>query len=393
MRKVALSLVLGASILTMAACGEEAKEPASETTTVTEKKEETKKEETKSGEFLNPELATLTGGKVESVLSTKLDKVFDGPGVKITVEAYDLVKITDITNLDNSFHFEDKKEGYAVTMKVKVENKSDKTAFISDYSFNLKNSKKNLGAKLFPASQKSLGNKNSQLPAGESWEGVLTYPMSENVFNIMTSDPVNFHIDAITEDGKSSNVLLPKNQIPIALNAEGQKQVASAAGQYPDEIVQRNYGTKEVLKEQKDLNITNDFDGLQLTVNGIQYAKVTPDSQHARLFTDFKDGINSVTVKIDVKNNSQFDFDSNDFSPWLITNNSTKRQKQSTIIEDNSKTIKKGEQKTIYVNFLMNKLDYDGLSKIALNYTTFFSSSAGKTVIRADKDVELPFQK
>jgi hypothetical protein len=303
------------------------------------------------------------------------------------------VKISGITNYDHSYHFDDQKDGYAVTVKVKLENKSDKIAHATDYMFTLKNSKENIGAKLSPKSQKSLGNNETKLKAGESWEGVLTYPMSENDYKAMISAPINLEISAFVEDGKAANVLLPKQQVPIALNEEGKKQVENAAGQYPDEIIQKHYATKEILKEQKDLKLENEFNGLHMTVNGIQYAKVTPVAEYARLFTSFKDGINSITIKLDVKNNTEFDFDTTGISPWLLLNNSSRLQSQGAIFETNEKSIKKGEQKTLYVTYLMNKLDYDGLSKLGLRYSSFSSISAGKTVMEPNTEIELPFQK
>ncbi|UTR13134.1 DUF5068 domain-containing protein [Salipaludibacillus sp. LMS25] len=51
-------------------------------------------------------------------------------GFNITVEVYEVVKVTDI-NLSQAFWFDDEREGYVVTAKATLENTRDNNVYYS----------------------------------------------------------------------------------------------------------------------------------------------------------------------------------------------------------------------------------------------------------------------
>ena len=65
-----------------------------------------------------------------------------------------------------------------------------------------------------------------------------------------------------------------------------------------------------MLFEKVDINETKEIDGVKITLNGVQYANVTPTEAYSNSFSNFGDsGLVALTAKMTIENGSDTPFD------------------------------------------------------------------------------------
>ena len=73
--------------------------------------------------------------------------------------------------------------------------------------------------------------------------------------------------------------------------------------QYPDTILDRNMGEKELLDSGEDLAATQEEEEIVVTVDGYQVSKLIPNADYAESVEEIPGGLVLVNVKVDLQNN------------------------------------------------------------------------------------------
>lgn len=157
---------------------------------------------------------------------------------------------------------------------------------------------------------------------------------------------------------------------------------------FPDRLTRDAVAKKEILAEQ-NLDQSQTADNLEVTLEGIQYTKLTPASSYESSFTGFQDPnkIVAATAKLKVKNDSNQAIPLSELGAFLET--PTYRILNHNILEADTGEIDPGKTSTKYVVFLMDQKDFKKEDTFSLRISSVLDKEE-KDLLAADLTFDLP---
>lgn len=412
-KKLALSAI-ALIILLLGACGtkqndkkDEVKPAATEEKTekdaekdAEQKEEEEEKESAEKeddGAVLNSYIEEETGGDVQVIYTNK------NPGLKhaysddvtIEIDEYQIVHVSNM-NESRKVDFDDQDEGYVLTYKMTLDNKSDEDVYysggvslLSDDGVDYIIPRKHLVDRDEWLKDDSKENA-SQFSKGKSFTGMNAHTMTKAQFEKLKSPTLK--IDALFLNDDVAQKLGEEAVFKLPFNDEGAKKAETASELYQDKMVTDNIADKEVFFEKTDINETKEIDGVKITLNGVQYVDVTPTAAHAERFKNFGDGgLVAITVKTTIENGSETPFDK-----FLIERKLTIDENRGTMLNQGmlepsySGIFNPGDKDEILTVFLFRKDEFDIFKKFDLQVGPFSDENAKRLFKEKSVTFNLP---
>ena len=277
-----------------------------------EEVEEVEKEEAAAsadGEMLNNYLAEETGGDIE-IISTN-----QAPGlthaysddVSITIDEYQVVQVTNM-NESSKASFNDEDEGYVLTYKWTLDNQSDEEVSFNGGVFLYSDDAiEHLVGRSHFVDRDEWMNDDSHdtvsLYTKGSFTGKAAHMITKAQFEKLDSPRLTISTPYLEGDvsksfGEEAVFFLPFTE-------EGTKKAESTSKLYADKMVTDSVADKELFFSKEDINEEQSIDDVKITVEGVQYATITPTAGHAERFSNFGDGpLVALTIKYKVDNGS-----------------------------------------------------------------------------------------
>ena len=405
-------MIMACLILVITACGNEKEETKKEdnkkeeaTEEVSAEKKETKDsvaakgEETAasvSSDILNPAIAEKTEGNVE-VLYTNKEPNYSNEmkGLKVNVEEYQIVKVSDI-NADTAYFFKDQSEGYIVTAKVNINNESGRDLYYN----NTHRIQYGTIYETIPGKWRDLVDEKDYLVKrrgedvglvkdGEKITGLLNFIMTNEEFKAISNTTPKYIIEGGAADNKRFEGSFGADS-PAFDFVIGEQQAEKLAAQpkvFQDKLTSDNMATKKLLYENLKINEANNIDQVNLTLEGIQYAEITPSEATKSMFRNFNEsGIIALTMKFKVENKSDQPLNINSISAFLRANdNQMSYMSQPSLEPDQQREpLEPGTTGEILHVFLIEKDLFSITKKLKLEYGPFRGKD-GKDLFKGKK--------
>lgn len=364
--------------------------------------EETTEFDITSTENWNPAIEEETGGKVE-VLYTNPEANYtnDLDGLIVTVEGYQIVHVTDMNQSQEPYF--DGLEGYIVTIKATTENTTGK-----DLKYN--NIMRIQLADQFdyiPSDHKFYVLENWQIwrdrdaeesgwfKAGEKIEYLLAFTFSNEEFARMKSVEPKFIIEGlVSENDDFSDSFGEEAYFDFVYSEEQAKAVANAPDFYPDRMTTDNWVTKEMIYEKTDIHETQEIDGFKVTLEGIQFTKITPNETSKERFRNFPDpNLVALTVKVTYENGSnEVVWNSSPRAALDVNENEFRYLTQSMVANYSPDNLEPGASGEQYLVFIFEEKYFNLYETFSLEVGPF---SGDNGTLFGEKSVafELPFER
>ncbi|WIY62192.1 DUF5068 domain-containing protein [Bacillus arachidis] len=269
-----------------------------------------------------------TQGKTKVLYENKEPQLHKLQDVSVSLDNYTLVELNDFhTNFDIPFNRQT--NGGVILAHYTVKNSSNKDAYYmptlnitftgatKDYS-NYKD--------LIPTEEQlteKLSPKNNYLvEAGKSVSGYVAYPFSkDDLTKILGLSTVSVMVpEAQANKGKFDAPIGSPGKFALSLNQQGSEKTAADKAFYQDKVTVDNMGEKTMLSEKSNINKSEQLGNTNVTLEGYQFTKFTPNSVEAPRFKNFKNGIVLMTVKFKLDNKEPEDIGLSSLSSTLRVN-------------------------------------------------------------------------
>ncbi|SDZ07720.1 DUF5068 domain-containing protein [Bacillus sp. 166amftsu] len=269
-----------------------------------------------------------TQGKTKVLYENKEPQLHKLQDVSVSLDNYTLVELNDFhTNFDIPFNRQT--NGGVILAHYTVKNGSNKDAYYmptlnitftgatKDYS-NYKD--------LIPTEEQlteKLSPKNNYLvEAGKSVSGYVAYPFSkDDLTKILGLSTVSVMVpEAQANKGKFDAPIGSPGKFALSLNQQGSEKTAADKAFYQDKVTVDNMGEKTMLSEKSNINKSEQLGNTNVTLEGYQFTKFTPNSVEAPRFKNFKNGIVLMTVKFKLDNKEPEDIGLSSLSSTLRVN-------------------------------------------------------------------------
>ncbi|WP_026590630.1 DUF5068 domain-containing protein [Bacillus sp. UNC437CL72CviS29] len=269
-----------------------------------------------------------TQGKTKVLYENKEPQLHKLQDVSVSLDNYTLVELNDFhTNFDIPFNRQT--NGGVILAHYTVKNSSNKDAYYmptlnitftgatKDYS-NYKD--------LIPTEEQlteKLSPKNNYLvEAGKSVSGYVAYPFSkDDLTKILGLSTVSVMVpEAQANKGKFDAPIGSPGKFALSLNQQGSEKTAADKAFYQDKVTVNNMGEKTMLSEKSNINKSEQLGNTNVTLEGYQFTKFTPNSVEAPRFKNFKNGIVLMTAKFKLDNKEPEDIGLSSLSSTLRVN-------------------------------------------------------------------------
>src|SRR5690606_14561915 len=276
--------------------------------------EKTNEKASGDGAILNPYIAEETGGDVEVVFTNTNPGMIHhySDEVSMSIDEYQIVHVSNM-NESAKYNFDDEEEGYVLTLKMTLDNQSSEAVNYADgMMINTDDGMDYLKRKShFVNRDEWLKDDStegaSQYSSGKSFTGMFAYAMTKAQYEKLQLPMVK--IDALWKNDDTSDRIGDDGYFPLPVNDAGLEKAKAVANLYPDKMVTDSIADKELIFAKEDINETQEFEGIKVTLHGVQYADVTPTEAHAERFTNFGDnGLVAITAKYTIENGSDVAF-------------------------------------------------------------------------------------
>ncbi|MEH6943181.1 DUF5068 domain-containing protein [Bacillus sp. JJ722] len=398
-----------AAVLVLAACGNDEKastdekKPKEEETTKTSEEPKANEEskastedasETKpTNELLNPNIEKETDGKVE-VLYTNNDPKFvkDFDGFKVSVDAYQMVKVTDMDQ-GVAIKFDDQTEGYVLTSKVTITNGTNEAKYYNNshnirmrdqYDYISSNMRDFIAEEDIIASKKE--TETSKFAANETVTGLMTFKFTNEEFAILQTVKPKYVIEGGLANNSSFEGSNNEEGIFDFVYSEEQGQtVASNSQFYQDELTTGNLADKKMIFEKSGINDTKPLGEAEITLDGVQYTEIIPTEANKDIFRNFGDsGIVALTMKLNINNKSTTPLDVSSLISMLTVDDNRAKYMSEGMVEPDTKEIAPGETGEKYHVFLMRKDEFGLYKKFELEFGPLVGPD-GKSLFKSKK--------
>jgi len=156
----------------------------------------------------------------------------------------------------------------------------------------------------------------------------------------------------------------------LPLSDEGAENATATSELYPDKMVTDNVADKELIYSKEDMNESQKIGGVNVTLEGVQYAKVTPTAGHEQRFSNFGDGpLVAVTAKFAVENASDEDFSKFLIEKKLILDQNRGTMRSEGMLEPSVQgDLKPGESDEVIAVFLFREDEFNLLKELSLEF-------------------------
>ncbi|WP_025151420.1 DUF5068 domain-containing protein [Bacillus sp. H1a] len=300
-----------------------------------EKKDTAKEKESKDTKAKSNDYSTLisymekeTQGKTKVIYENKEPKVHKLQDVSVSLDNYSLVELNDF-HTDFNIPFNNQTNGGVILAHYTVKNDSQKDVYYmpnlnitftgakKDYS-NYKDllpKEEQLTTKLSPSN-------NYLVKAGESISGYIAYPFGkDDLTKVLELSTVSVQVpEAQANKGKYDAPIGSAGTFALSLNKKGDQKVSTDTAFYQDKATAQNMGEKTMLSEKANINKSEQLGSTNVTLDGYQFTKFTPNSVEAPRFENFKNGIVLLTVKFKLDNKETEDISPSPISSKLSVN-------------------------------------------------------------------------
>lgn len=376
-----------------------------ETTEAEEEKEEETEEadasantQNESAENINPTIEEETGGDIEIVYTNSnpgLTHAYSDK-VAISIEEYQIVHVSNM-NESAKYNFDDEEEGYVITYKLAFENNLDEDVFFNVSTMMLSDDgTENLYMKSGLVDREDWlkgGKENAgrQYAPGK-YTGMQSYTMTKAQYERLSAPTYTIDIPLLEDD---YNKKIGKDAVfKIPFNEEGAEKASKSSALYADKMVTDMIADKELFFAKEDMNETQKFDDVTITLEGVQFADVTPTKAHASRFTNFGDGpLVALTAKFQIKNDSK-----EAIAKSLIDKRLILDQNRGTMLSQGMLEpflhgdLNPGESEEILAVFLFRKDEFGLLKELKLQFGPFADSNAKKLFKEKSVTFDLPMK-
>lgn len=390
------------SALLLGACGNEEDEKESVSTTsnqeVTEENDSEKLEqEQESGPILNTFLAEDLDADVEVVFTNKNPELKHAysDDVFIQIDEYQIVHVTNMAESSKT-NFDGEDEGYVLTYKMTLVNDSDEDVFyaggvslLSDDGMDYIIPRNYLVAREQWLKDDSTDNP-SQYSKQSSFTGMNAHAMTTEQFNKLVAPTLT--IDKLFLNDDVSQRLGENAVFKIPFNEEGTEKAAATSQLYADQMVTDNIAEKELFFEKTDINETKNIDGVEITLNGVQYADVIPTEANKPRFSNFGDSdLVALTAKITIENNSDTPFEKAFVDRKLIIDENRGTMFNEGMLEPAYRgLLNPGETEEYITVFLFRKDEFGIYKKLELQVGPLKDSKAAPLFKESSVTFDLP---
>lgn len=286
-------------------------EDTGEDNTVSDEKE---KDKISTGEVLNPYIEELTGGDIE-VVFTNNEPDFThaySDQVKMTIDQYQIVHVTNMNESAKSY-FDGEEEGYVLTLQMTLDNQSeDEVSYAGGISLLTDDATENIRRSTTFVDReqwlKDDSTEGASLYSKGTFTGFDAFMITKDQFE-KSQLPI-LKIDALWRGEDVSDRIGEQGVLPLPFSDAGIEKAKATADLYPDKMLTDSIAEKEVFFAKEDINESQTIDKVKVTLNGVQYANITPTDGHKERFKNFGDGpLVALTAKFTIENNSDVPFE------------------------------------------------------------------------------------
>ncbi|ARK32884.1 DUF5068 domain-containing protein [Halalkalibacter krulwichiae] len=363
-------------------------------------KSDTEQKDNNVGTFLNPYLAEDLNADVKVIYTNT------NPGLKhefsedvvINIDEYQIVHVSNMNESSKS-NFDEEDEGYVLTYKMTLVNDSDEDVYYAGGVSLLSDD----GTEYIIPRQhlvdreqwlKDDSNDNfSQYSKGATYTGMNAHSMTKAQFDKLSSPTLK--IDAFFLEDDVSKRIGEDAIFQIPFNDEGVEKAAVSSQLYQDKMTTDNIADKEVFFEETDMNETKEIDGVKITLNGVQYADLTPTEAYKDSFSDFgENGVVALTAKVTIENGSDTPFDKFFIDRKLIIDGNRGTMFNQGMLEPSfSGTVNPGDKDEFLTVFLFRKDEFAIFNEFEFHLGPLKDSEANLLFKEKTVTFDLPVEK
>ncbi|MBO1583242.1 DUF5068 domain-containing protein [Bacillus sp. XF8] len=269
-----------------------------------------------------------TKGKTKVLYENKEPQVHKLNDVSVSLDSYTLVELNDF-HTDFNIPFNNQTNGGVILAHYSVKNNSNKDIYYMptlDMTFTGAQKAYNNYKDLIPEEDQlsvKLSPDNDYLvKAGKTVSGYVAYPFGkDDLTKILELSTVSVKVpEAQANKGKYDAPIGSPGNFALSLNKQGAEKVATDKTFYQDKATVDNLGEKTMLKEKSNINNSQELGATNVTLDGFQFTKFTPNSVEAPRFENFKNGVVLLTVKFKLDNKEAEDIALSPISSKLTLN-------------------------------------------------------------------------
>ncbi|KAA0948510.1 DUF5068 domain-containing protein [Sporosarcina sp. ANT_H38] len=341
--------------------------------------------------ILNPNIAEMTEGVVEVLYTNKEPSyAHDMDGFIITIDEYQVTKVSDV-NRDSEYLFKDNVEGYVVTALATYENKRSNPVYYTGFASILMDDRfdevNGDRFKLVPREdvlQSDDPASVNKYPAGFKKQGFLSFVMTNEQYDkLKETKPKLIIAGGASEREDMREAYMEEAVFDFIFNEDSKEKTVSGPDYYRDDLTNQNIADKKMIFEKKDIGQKLDIEGVEVTLEGVQYTEIRPTAEYADTFRNFADdGIVAVTVKLNVDNKSDEIVRLGGIQSILSVDDGEFRYlNQGSLEPDMLKTIEPGKSSEKLHVFLIDKYEFDRHENFELIFGPF-SGDDGKKIFK-----------
>ncbi|MFD1206305.1 DUF5068 domain-containing protein [Sporosarcina contaminans] len=351
-----------------------------------------------SFENMNPYLEEETGGDIEIVFANSdpnlVHKYSDK--VKIAIEEY---QIAHVTNMNESVkhYFDDEDEGYVITYKLQFENNLDEDVFFNASTMMLSDDgTENLYMKIGLVDRDDwLKGDNEDVTrqyGPGTYTGMQAYTMTKAQYERLLAPTYTIDIPMLEDDFKKRIGNDAVFKIPF--NEDGAEKASKSAALYADKMVTDTIADKELFFSKEDMNETQKIDEVSITLEGVQYADITPTTANEGRFVNFGDGpLVALTAKFQVKNDSNEAIAKSLIEKRLILDQNRGTMSSQGMLEPTQYgDLQPGESEEILSVYLFRKDEFGLLKELQLQFGPLKDSDAKNLFKEKSVTFDLPMK-
>ncbi|GEN83810.1 hypothetical protein SLU01_21220 [Sporosarcina luteola] len=356
------------------------------------------KTQSESGENINPTIEEETGGDVEVVYTNPNPGLTHAYSDKVTIsiEEYQIVHVSNM-NESAKYNFDDEEEGYVITFKLGFENKLDEDVFYNASTMMLSDDgTENLYMKIGLVDREDWlkGDKDNagrQYAPGK-YTGLQSYTMTKAQYERLSAPTYTFDIPTLEDD---FNKRIGKEAIfKVPFNEKGAEKASKSAALYADKMVTDTIADKELFFSKEDINETQKIDEVTITLEGVQYADITPTTANEGRFVNFGEGpLVALTAKFQVKNDSKEAITKLLIEKRLILDQNRGTMSSQGMLEPTQYgDLQPGESEEILAVYLFRKDEFGLYKELKLQFGPLKDSNAKKLFKEKSVTFDLPMK-
>ncbi len=364
------------------------------------KKEKTVSKSVES--VLNPNIAKMTEGDVEVLYSNKKPGyAHDMDGFVVTINEYQITKVSNV-NRDSKHLFKNNTGGYVVTALTTYENKRKKPVYyagsatlLMDDSFAMVYGDK---FKFVPHEDVLVSDDPesvSKYPPGFKRQGFLSFVMTNEQYAKLAKTKPKLNIPGGASERKDFRGSdFGEAVFDFIYSEKNKKEVEAGPHFYRDNLTNKNIADKKMIVEKKGDGKKLKIDGVEVTLEGVQYTEITPSAEYKSTFRNFSDdGIVALTVKLTINNKSKETIGLGSLgigSILSVDDNRFRYFTQGKFEPEGSKKLKPGQSGEKLHVFLIDKDQFANHKKFELIFGPFSGDDAKKLFKGQDAQFTLP---